>query len=240
MKRLVYFFCLLICLLSIPVYALGPGIFLTAANSTFTFNAIATAGHLTFGGQFRTVAGSSITVVWGDGSSNNVYTGTGQVYTHTYSGPGTYAVIVSNASAMTQFTMTTGSANIAFNIATVPSSVLYLYIAGNNTVSGTIPATVYLSVTGNNTISGYSSVAWPSNMQYVCTIPVSGGISGVAGSCGTNSCIDQIFIDLDAAGGTWTGNKTITLTGTNGAPTAASAAARTDLTSVKGVAITHN
>jgi hypothetical protein len=68
-------------------------------------------------------------------------------------------------------------------------------------------------------------------MSEVILIPVSsGGLS--------QANVDQLLIDL-AASGTWLAPKLVTLTGTNAAPSSASAAAIITLTG-NGVTVSHN
>ena len=89
----------------------------------------------------------------------------------------------------------------------------------------------YFNCQGNNTINSYATKTWANNQNEFTLVPVSGG-----GLSATS--VDQLFIDL-ANVSTWTGDKNINVTGTNAAPTSASAAARTTIAG-KGVTITHN
>jgi len=88
----------------------------------------------------------------------------------------------------------------------------------------------YFYCAGSNTIGDYSGRTWAINQRRVYHVPVAGGgLSSVE--------IDQLLIDLAAAGGTWNADKQVYLRGTNAARTSASDAAVATLVS-KGVTVT--
>lgn len=127
-----------------------------------------------------------------------------------------------------------GSNTVTGLLSSIPSGVTTFQCIGLNTISGnlaTVPAgLVYLFLTGNNTVTGYTYPrTWAANMREIYLIPVSGGLSSAE--------VDQLCINLSAQ--TWTNEKILRLTGTNGAPTAASLTARNSLTA-QGVAVTTN
>ena len=219
----------------------------------FTFSVIATQ---TISGLLSTKEGTSVTVDWGDGTSNT-YTGTDQAYSKNYGSVGNRTVVFKGGSAtLTKFTMTEAGANISFDLAQLPRSLTYFNCQGSNTVTGnlsslpagltyfactgsntvtgnlsSLPAGLtYFACTGSNTIGDYSGKTWANNQRRVYLVPVAGG--------GLSSAeIDQLLIDLAAAGGTWNADKQVYLRGTNAARTAASDAAVATLVS-KGVTVT--
>ena len=141
-----------------------------------------------------------------------------------------------------------GSNTISGSVAGFPSTIRYIYIEGSNTLSGTvadIPDTIiqfsikgvntisgdladisnaitYFVIEGSNTISVYTSgKTWSNSFIYSFhSKPVSGGLDATE--------VDNLFIDLDTSW-TTTRSQTIDMRGTNAAPTATSAAARTSL-----------
>ena len=124
------------------------------ASGGFTFKVIATQ---TIAWLFSTIAGQTITVDWGDGTSSS-YTGTDQVYSKDYGSVGNRVVRIRNKNALTKFRMATVGANISFALAELPRSVTTFVCTGSNTVSGSLsdlPAGLtYFTVQGSNTISG--------------------------------------------------------------------------------------
>jgi hypothetical protein len=125
------------------------------SNSEFIFSVISTQ---TISGVFRTTAGETITVLWGDGTSNT-YTGiTDQAYTKNYGSVGSRTVVILNSKSITRFTSTQDSSNIGFNLNVLPKSVTYFRCTGANTVSGnlsSIPTVMtYFYCYGANTITG--------------------------------------------------------------------------------------
>lgn len=243
----------------------------------FSFKVIA-ASSIT--GVFQTVAGQTITVFWGDGTSNT-YTGTtDQAYSKTYSGSGTYTIVIHNSRNMTKWTITStsgvffdlsamaltgltyfycsGNNTITGNLSSLPANMTYFNCQGSNTITGnlsslpvnmaTFACTGSNTITGNlsslpanmtsfyctgsNTISDYTTRTWANNQQRVYLIPVApGGLDSTE--------VDQLLIDLAAAGGTWTGDKQVYIKGTCAARTAASDAAVATLLG-KGVSVTTN
>jgi hypothetical protein len=128
----------------------------------------------------------------------------------------------------------TGSNTITGNLSSLPSGLTTFGCTGSNTITGnlsSLPAGLtYFVCRGSNTIGDYSGKAWANNQRRVYLVPVAGG--------GLSSAeIDQLLIDLAAAGGTWSGEKQVYLRGTNAARTAASDAAVATLVS-KGVSVT--
>ena len=218
----------------------------------FTFSVISTQ---TISGLLSTEDGTSVTVNWGDGTSNT-YTGIDQAYSKNYGSVGNRTVVFTLGSdKLTKFTMTQTGANISFDLAKLPRSLTYFYCTGSNTITGNLlslpVALTYFFCAGSNTITGnlsslpaglttfyctgsntiadYSGKTWANNQRRVYLVPVTGG--------GLSSAeIDQLLIDLAAAGGTWTDVKAVYLRGTNAARTAASDAAVATLVS-KGVTV---
>jgi hypothetical protein len=114
----------------------------------------------TTGGLFSTTTGQTVTIYWGDGTSNN-YTGSSVAWTHTYatySGV-TYNCKMTNASALTRFTNTTGAGTgISFDIKDLPRAVTIFQVSANNIISGSSPdlpsGLTTFQLYGANTISG--------------------------------------------------------------------------------------
>ena len=130
-----------------------------------------------------------------------------------------------------------GSNTVSGSLADLPSGLTDFRCYGSNTVSGSLAdlpsGLTYFRCYGSNTVADYTTRSWPNNMALVVLVPVSpGGLSSTE--------IDQLLVDLAAAGGTWASPKEITLTGTNAPRTSASDAAVTTLVSTKGVAVTVN
>ncbi len=120
------------------------------------------------------------------------------------------------------------------NLSSLPAGLTDFYCTGSNTLTGnlsSLPAVLtYFYCTGFNTIGDYSGKTWANNQRRVYLVPVAGG--------GLSSAeIDQLLIDLAAAGGTWTADKQVYLRGTNAARTSASDAAVATIVS-KGVTVT--
>jgi hypothetical protein len=126
----------------------------------------------TTAGTFDVASGKTITIDWGDGTSND-YTGTNVAWTHTYttySGV-TYNCKMTNASALTKFFNTTGTGTgISFDVGNLPRNVLYIYVNANNTISGSTsglpPALITMTLSGANTLSGAIS-GFPSSMTNI-------------------------------------------------------------------------
>ena len=122
-------------------------------------------------------------------------------------------------------------------ISDIPASMVSLRVEGSNTISGDLgdlpTGVVLFNLTGNNTVSDYTGKTWLATGYYIVFTPVSpGGLSSAE--------IDQLLIDIDddcdfPAGS----SRIIQLLGTNGAPTATSAAARASLIA-KGVSLDTN
>ena len=128
-----------------------------------------------------------------------------------------------------------GNNTITGNLTNCPVLLTLLAIGGNNTISGNIanipPLVTYFRCQGNNTIADYSGKTWTTKPTTFTIIPVgSGGLSQAE--------IYQLFINFDDDF-VWAVGNVITLTGANAAPSAVSAAARTNITN-EGCTITTN
>ena len=131
-----------------------------------------------------------------------------------------------------------GSNTITGNLSSLPSMMTYFVCYGSNTITGNLSSlpsvmTTFVCTGNNNTINAYTAGhVWASAMNYFYVTTNSGGL--------TSAMVDSLCIDLDAV--PWGGSgRTLHLTGAGiGAPTSASAAARTDLTNVKLVTVTTN
>ena len=129
-----------------------------------------------------------------------------------------------------------GSNTISGDITNLPSGLTDFRCYGSNTISGDItnlPSSLTsFNCTGSNTISDYTTPhTWTTKPTTFILIPVgAGGLS--------ESEIDNLFIDFDADL-VWVSGNVITLTGTNAAPSATSAAARTNIAG-EGCTITTN
>src|SRR5574343_146485 len=127
-----------------------------------------------------------------------------------------------------------GSNTVTGNLSSIPNATT-VSIWGSNTVTvdlSSISKATYVSIWGSNTVAEYTSpVSWSNSMNYFAVVPIaSGGLDATE--------IDNLIIDLD--GSTWAGsNKTLILTGTNAAPTAAANDALTSL-ALKGVSVSTN
>jgi len=114
------------------------------------------------------------------------------------------------------------------------TSITNFNIWGNNTISGdlvNLPSNaVTIQLVGLNTVNTYTSGrVWTSNLYYFMFVPVSpGGLDSTE--------VDNLFIDM---ANTCISGGSIYVTGTNAAPTAASAAARATLIS-RGYSISIN
>jgi hypothetical protein len=113
----------------------------------------------------------------------------------------------------------------------------YFNCAGSNTINGNLSSlpSVMTSFTcqGSNTVNAYTAPkTFAASFSQLYIVTPSGGL--------TSAMVDSIFIDLDNSLNTTTG-RTLYLTGAGiGAPTSASAAARTDLINNKRATITTN
>ncbi len=203
-----------------------------------------------------------VVIDWGDGTTPVIQaltTGSDTNVSHTYSPAGAYTITIYNAANLTRFytasncawafdlssvprsVMTyfacTGSNTITGNLSSLPSVMTYFLCTGSNTITGnlsSLPSVMtYFLCTGSNTINAYTTGhTWASAMNYFYLITNSGGL--------TSAMVDSLCIDLDTVpwGG---GGRVLQLTGAGiGAPTAASSAARTDLTTNKSVTVTTN
>ena len=142
---------------------------------------------------------------------------------------------IANAPSGLVYLIVFGSNTLYGDIANAPSGLTQLNVRGGNSLTGNIanlPAGVtYLHITGSNTIADYTGKNWTTKPTTFKLIPVgAGGLSEAE--------IDQLFIDFDDDL-VWAAGNVITLTGTNAAPSAASAAARTNIAN-EGCTITTN
>lgn len=179
-------------------------------SPTFEFDVNSTQ---TISGQFSTATGRSVTLDWGDGTSDT-YSGTDQAWSHDYGSAVNKTVRMSKSVYLTKFQMDASGANISFDLKDLPRNVTYLYVSGSNTISDyTTPHT------------------WITKPATFHIVPVgAGGLSTVE--------IDNLLIDLDADL-VWSSGNTITLTGTNAARSSASDAAVANMES-EGATITTN
>jgi len=139
----------------------------------FEFDVVSTQ---TIAGVFRTSSTSdSITVYWGDGTSNKYAGTTDQAYSKNYgsSGNRTVTIIATSEAVLTKYTMTTSGANVSFALSDLPSGLTNFVCTGSNTVSGDLAdlpsGLAEFYCTGNNTVSGALS-GLPSGLEYFrCT-----------------------------------------------------------------------
>ena len=88
-------------------------------------------GTQTIDGVFRTLAGQTITVDWGDGTSTNYSGTTDQVYTKNYGAVVNRKVTITNKQSMTKFTATNTTSNIWFNLNQIPAVMTYFTCNGH-------------------------------------------------------------------------------------------------------------
>ena len=136
------------------------------ALNAFTFSVISTQ---TISGLLSTKEGTSVTVNWGDGTSNT-YSGTDKAYSKDYGSVGNRTVVFTSGSGnLTKFTMTQTDADISFDLKQLPRSLTYLYCTGSNTITGnlsSLPAGLtYFACSGSNTIAGNLS-SLPAGLTY--------------------------------------------------------------------------
>ena len=129
----------------------------------------------------------------------------------------------------------TGSNTISGTLADIPSSVITFDIRGSNTISGDIAdvdTTLYNFILTGSGVTDYSGKTWHATQNYFYFLPAGGaGLSTVE--------VDALLIDIDSDCAFSGFYKLINLTGTNAAPSGASAAARASLIA-KGVSLTTN
>jgi hypothetical protein len=127
-----------------------------------------------------------------------------------------------------------GRNTVSGSLADLPAGLTTFLCQGSNTVSGSLadlPAglTTFLCY-GSNTISDYTTKTWTTKPATFILIPVSpGGLSETE--------VNQLLIDLDTTFDWTTG--TITLTGTNAAPTGAGLTAAQNM-AAEGATVTVN
>ena len=131
------------------------------------------------------------------------------------------------------FNSGTNAASLSFNLSSIPSVMTFFVCDSANTITGnlsSIPSVMtYFSCGGANTITEYTSRNFAKNMQRVYLR----SNTSINLSASNN---DQLLIDLNNAGGTWSGEKLINLKGTR---TTASDAAVASLIA-KGVSVIVN
>ena len=174
-------------------------------------------------------------------SGNNTITGdianapVGLTYIY-ISGQNTITGDIANAPVGLTYLALYGSSTITGDLAGAPAGLTVLILDGFNTITGNLadaPADLtYLNIIGHNIIADYTSPrTWAENQSTIQIAPVSpGGLS--------TSEVDALLHDL-AQVTTWTGDKLITLTGTNQPRSSASDADVTTLTNA-GVTVTTN
>ena len=120
-------------------------------------------------GLFSTLAGTSISVDWGDGSARSTYTGTDQAWSKDYGSAGNRLVRIYGAQNLTKFTMIEAGANVQFDLADLPTGLTYFLCYGSNTVTGDLadlPAGMtYFNCQGSNTVTG-DLADLPAGMTY--------------------------------------------------------------------------
>ncbi len=120
-------------------------------------------------GTLSTAPGETITVDWGDGTTNT-YTGEEQSYSKDYGSAGNRtAHIVGASGALTKYEMAQSGANVSFALSDLPAGLTDFVCRGSNTISGSLsdlPAGLtdfYCS--GANTVGGSLSDL-PSGMAF--------------------------------------------------------------------------
>ena len=136
-------------------------------------------------------------------------------------GSGTLTGTLSLPPGMKYFVCT--GANTLTGTPSLPIGMTDFTCTGSNTLSGTLilpPGMKYFVCTGANTLSGYTPSAKASTQQRFYLT----GLNTMSAAD-----VDNILIDYDAAGGTWTGDKNITIQGNAANRTSASDAAYASL-----------
>ena len=177
-----------------------------------------------------------ISVNNGDGTTTNyTLTSSAQNVTHSYGSSALRTVKIYNSLAINYWSCSDNAA-YAFNWSQKNKMMLtYFTCIGSNTLSGTLSlpsGMTYFYCAGSNTLSGYTTQSFSQSMNYFYLITSNG--TGF-----TAAQIDQLCIDLN--GSAWGGSsKTLRLTGSKiGAPTSASAAARSAM-ALRSISITTN
>lgn len=185
----------------------------------------------TIGGLFSTTG--EITVHWGDGTSNT-YNGTNKAWSKDYGSAVDELVVIEGSDSLDKFTMEESGADISFDLKDLPTNLTSFQCDGLNTISGSLAdlpsGLTYFNCQGANTVDTYTTRIWTTKPTTFLLVPVSpGGLSETE--------INQLLIDLDDTFDWSTG--TITLTGTNEAPTGAGLAAVNNMRS-EGATVTVN
>jgi predicted secreted protein len=109
-------------------------------------------------GLFSTLAGTPISVDWGDGSARSTYAGTNQLWSKDYGSAGNRLVRIYGTQNLTRFTMERALSNVQFDLADLPTGMTAFLCTGSNTVTGDLadlPADMtYFRCEGSNTVTG--------------------------------------------------------------------------------------
>jgi adhesin/invasin len=160
-------------------------------------------------GLFSTLAGTSISVDWGDGYARSTYTGTDQVWSKDYGSAGNRLVRIYGAQNLTKFTMIEAGANVQFDLADLPTGMTYFSCHGSNTVTGDLadlPADLATCIChGYNTVTG-DLADLPAGMTYFSCAgsnTVSGDLADLPAGmtyffCGGSNTVTGDLADLPA------------------------------------------
>jgi hypothetical protein len=139
---------------------------------------------------------------------------------------------IANLPSGLTFYSNSGQNTTTGDIANLPSGLTFYSNSGQNTTTGDIanlPSGLnYYSNSGQNTVSDYSGGNLNSGITYFASITASGGLSSAE--------VDALLIELAS---TVPGLSYVNITGTNAAPTGASAAAISTLTGSGATVITN-
>lgn len=182
-------------------------------------------------------AEKEVVINWGDEQESTVVGPITSIdYSNSYAAAGAYPITLSgDYTSLTA--LTSGDVSVGGDISDIAvlSELTRLDFGDSNTISGNVadlPTTLtYFSCEGSNTISDYTTKTWAVKPATLILVPT--GVGGLS-----ESEIDQLFIDLDTDL-TWASGDIITLTGTNAAPSATSATARSNIIG-EGCAVTKN
>ncbi len=175
----------------------------------FTFSVISTQ---IISGLLSTKTGTSVTVDWGDGTSNT-YSGTDQAYSKDYGSVGNRTVVFKGGSGtLTKFAMTQTGANISFDLVKLPRSLTYFSCLGSNTVTGNLSSLpiglTSFTCTGSNTITGNLSSLPTGLTTFACTgsNTVTGNLSSLPAGVTYFTCTGLNTIGY-YSGKTWANNQ---------------------------------
>lgn len=148
------------------------GVATAAETSDPTIMTFTSTGVASVASTLQTSGSSTddtITVVWGDGSSNTYASVSDTAANHTYASSSVvYRVKIQGKddSRLKKYYNITPSLNISGTLS-MPSGMTYFYCTGSNTLSGILsipPGMIYFNCVGSNTLSGILSI--PSGMAY--------------------------------------------------------------------------